>query len=117
MVSVWKDASSSRRARPRARSAATDALAAGNLSPRFYGRVQLTDERGQPFPLAKLVAGRNYIFHYPFEATPCFLLNLGKADRQQRGAEDGGRLRLPVAGRRRPEPLGRRLSPRSARTA
>ena len=58
--------------------AGQDALAAGNLSPRFYGRAQLTDGRGQPFPAAKLVTGRNYIFHYPFEATPCFLLNLGK---------------------------------------
>ena len=55
-----------------------EARAAGNLSPRFYGRVQLADERGQPVSLAKLVAGRNYIFHYPFEATPCFLLNLGR---------------------------------------
>jgi Rieske Fe-S protein len=27
---------------------------------------------------AELVASRNYIFHYPFEGTPCFLLNLGK---------------------------------------
>src|SRR5262245_7584973 len=55
-----------------------DAFAAGALSPRFYGRAQLTDEHGQAFSLAKLVVGRNYIFHYPFEATPCFLLNLGR---------------------------------------
>jgi len=27
---------------------------------------------------AQLTVGKNYIFHYPFEGTPCFLLNLGK---------------------------------------
>ena len=53
-------------------------LPAENLRPRFYARAQLTDERGQPLRAASLVSGRNYIFHYPFEATPCFLLNLGK---------------------------------------
>jgi Rieske Fe-S protein len=52
--------------------------AADDLKPRLYSRVQLTDERGQPLKAARLVAGRNYIFHYPFETTPCFLLNLGK---------------------------------------
>ena len=57
---------------------AHEALAAADLKPRLYSRVQLTDERGQPLRAAKLVAGRNYIFHYPFESTPCFLLNLGK---------------------------------------
>lgn len=57
---------------------APDALSAKDLQPRFYARVQLVDERAQPFKAARLVAGRNYIFHYPFESTPCFLLNLGK---------------------------------------
>ncbi len=55
-----------------------ETLAAKDLSPRRYSRVQLTDGRGQPLKAANLVAGRNYIFHYPFESTPCFLLNLGK---------------------------------------
>ena len=58
--------------------AAPDALAASDLRPRFYSRVQLMSDRGQPLRAADLAAGRNYIFHYPFEATPCFLLNLGK---------------------------------------
>ena len=53
-------------------------LAAEDLKPRLYGRVQLTDEHGRPLKAASLVAGRNYIFHYPFESTPCFLLDLGK---------------------------------------
>ena len=53
-------------------------LSAKDLQPRFYARAQLTNERGQPLRASSLIAGRNYIFHYPFEATPCFLLNLGK---------------------------------------
>ncbi|HKU70087.1 MAG TPA: twin-arginine translocation signal domain-containing protein [Burkholderiales bacterium] len=58
--------------------AAPDAFAASDLKPRFYSRVQLMNDRGQPLRTAELATGRNYIFHYPFEATPCFLLNLGK---------------------------------------
>jgi Rieske Fe-S protein len=58
--------------------AAPDVLPASDLKPHFYSRVQLIDDRGQPLRAADLVTGRNYIFHYPFEATPCFLLNLGK---------------------------------------
>ena len=54
-------------------------LSAQGLSPRGYAKTQLVDEAGQPLRAAKLVAGRNYIFHYPFESTPCFLLDLGKA--------------------------------------
>jgi len=57
---------------------ADDLLAAQDLSPRFYSRTQLTDEDGRPLRAASLIAGRNYIFHYPFESTPCFLLNLGR---------------------------------------
>ena len=57
---------------------ANDLFAAQDLSPRFYSRAQLTDEGGRPLRAASLVAGRNYIFHYPFESTPCFLLNLGR---------------------------------------
>jgi Rieske Fe-S protein len=56
-----------------------DALAAGKLSPRFYTRVQLADEHGRSFRASRLIPGRNYIFHYPYEATPCFLLDLGRA--------------------------------------
>jgi len=56
---------------------ANDLFAAQDLNPRFYSRTQLTDEGGRPLRAASLVAGRNYIFHYPFESTPCFLLNLG----------------------------------------
>jgi len=57
---------------------AHEVLAADGLNPRLYSRTQLTDERGQPLKASSLIAGRNYIFHYPFETTPCFLLNLGR---------------------------------------
>ena len=61
-----------------AAASANDLFAAHHLNPRFSSRTQLTDEGGRPLRAASLVAGRNYIFHYPFESTPCFLLNLGK---------------------------------------
>jgi Rieske Fe-S protein len=52
-------------------------LLAANVKPRFYARTRLVDTRGQPFKPAQLAANTNYVFHYPFESTPCFLLNLG----------------------------------------
>lgn len=57
---------------------ANDLFAAQDLKPRFYARALLTEVGGRPLRAASLIAGRNYIFHYPFESTPCFLLNLGK---------------------------------------
>ena len=39
----------------------------------------LTNERGYAIKTASLAAQTNYVFHYPFEATPVFLLDLGKA--------------------------------------
>lgn len=57
---------------------APDVLAAQDLKPRFYARARLVDDAGQPLRAAKLAVDRNYIFHYPFEATPCFLLKLAK---------------------------------------
>jgi Rieske Fe-S protein len=57
---------------------AREALAAADLKPRLYSRALLTNEQGRPLEAASLAAGRNYIFHYPFVGTPCFLLKLGK---------------------------------------
>ena len=48
----------------------------GNLTARMYSRAKLVDERRQALRLAQLQAGRNYVFEYPFTATPCFLLRL-----------------------------------------
>jgi len=52
---------------------------AADARPRFYARAKLVDEKGAPLRAAAVPANRNLIFHYPFAATPCFLLNLGKA--------------------------------------
>ncbi len=53
-------------------------LAAPEEAPvRRYDRVQLVDPDGQPLPASRLEVGRNYVFHYPFVGTPCFLLDVG----------------------------------------
>lgn len=57
---------------------ANDLFAARDLKPHFYARAQLADGRGEPLKAASLAARRNYLFHYPYESTPCFLLNLGR---------------------------------------
>lgn len=44
----------------------------------LYSRARLVDEKGRPLRAAAIPVNRNLIFHYPFAATPCFLLNLGK---------------------------------------
>jgi arsenite oxidase small subunit len=51
---------------------------AADARPRSYSRALLTNERGDPIKATSLVAQTNYVFHYPFEATPVFLLDLGK---------------------------------------
>jgi len=45
----------------------------------FYGKAKLVDGKGAPLRAKAIPANRNFIFHYPFAATPCFLLNLGKS--------------------------------------
>jgi arsenite oxidase small subunit len=52
--------------------------APADAKPRFYSRVRLVDPDGQPLRGRELAPNRNFIFHYPFAGTPCFLLNLGK---------------------------------------
>ena len=44
----------------------------------LYAKARLVDEAGAPVRAAAIPANRNFIFHYPYAATPCFLLNLGK---------------------------------------
>ncbi len=51
---------------------------AADAKPKAYSKVVLTNERGDPFKASSLVPQANYVFHYPFEATPVFLLDLGK---------------------------------------
>jgi Rieske Fe-S protein len=60
--------------------------------PRLYRRVRLVDIHGTPIKAGALVADTNYVFQYPFAATPCFLLRLPKsaAARMSLRREDGG---------------------------
>ena len=51
---------------------------AADSQPRLYARAKLVDETGAPLRTGAVPANQNLIFHYPFAATPCFLLNLGK---------------------------------------
>lgn len=44
--------------------------------PRSYVRAQLMDIHGQPVLAGKLAFETNYVFHYPYASTPCFLLKL-----------------------------------------
>ena len=51
---------------------------AANAKPKDYARVLLVDERGDPLKAGSLRSQVNYVFNYPFEATPVFLIDLGK---------------------------------------
>lgn len=66
--------------------AASMPLLAADARPKAYSRVLLTNERGDPFKASSLAVQTNYVFHYPFEATPVFLLDLGKAALPQQTA-------------------------------
>jgi arsenite oxidase small subunit len=56
-----------------------NAAQAADAKPRTYRRAKLVDDKGVPIRLAELKPGQNYVFDYPFESTPCFLLNLGRS--------------------------------------
>lgn len=47
----------------------------------LYAKARLVDEEGAPLRASAIPRDRNFIFHYPYAATPCFLLNLSKAVR------------------------------------
>jgi len=53
-------------------------LALAETAPRLYERTRLVDIHGAPLKASSVAAETNYLFHYPFVSTPCFLLNLGK---------------------------------------
>jgi Rieske Fe-S protein len=57
---------------------ASPAAVAADSQPRFYARAKLVDEKGSPLRAKAIPPNQNLVFHYPFAATPCFLLNLGK---------------------------------------
>lgn len=60
---------------------AAPAVVAADAQPRFYSRARLVDPKGAPLRAKAIPADTNLIFHYPFAATPCFLLNLGRPAR------------------------------------
>lgn len=53
-------------------------LAAPSRPIRKFKPVLLTDAYHKPLQCEKLQAESEYIFHYPFKSTPCFLIDLGK---------------------------------------
>ena len=60
-------------------------------APRHYDRARLVDVHGAPLKARAIVAETNYLFHYPFVGTPCFLHNLGRpvADTATLRRDDG----------------------------
>jgi len=55
-------------------------LAAGASAPaKAYARTRLVSATGKPLKASTLVTGENYLFHYPYVGTPCFLLRLTNA--------------------------------------
>jgi Rieske Fe-S protein len=53
-----------------------DARAQGE--PRRYARARLLDVHGQPIRARDLAADTNYVFQYPYAATPCLLVKLSR---------------------------------------
>jgi len=53
-------------------------VVAADARPQFYQRAKLVDHKGAPLRTKAIPANANLIFHYPYAATPCFLLNLGR---------------------------------------
>lgn len=72
-------------------SANPQVLAQPKANRRNYKRVSLVDTNGRPLTCSQLQEGENYLFHYPFISTPCFLINLGKVEIQptELKTEDG----------------------------
>jgi len=59
--------------------ASPELIAQSDQEYRRYHRVALSDTRsGQPVRASSLEVGETYLFHYPFVATPCFLIDLGR---------------------------------------
>jgi Rieske Fe-S protein len=72
---------------------ATLAQAQSSLNPARRARLVTPD--GKPVTPASLEVGKNYVFHYPYVATPCFLVDLGKpvVGDEELKTEDGHRYR------------------------
>ena len=55
---------------------ASDRHAWADAPPRWYARARLVDIHGRNVRSTDLAPDTNYVFHYPFVATPCLLLRL-----------------------------------------
>lgn len=64
---------------------------AAEVRARDYARVRLLGSDGRPLSAAALEPGVCHVFHYPFPATPCFLLDIGQSVEGRNGlrTEDG----------------------------
>ena len=51
---------------------------AAQAKPHAYPRALLVDMHGDPLKASSIKPLTNYVFHYPYEATPVFLLDLDK---------------------------------------
>ncbi|MGB7300447.1 MAG: (2Fe-2S)-binding protein [Burkholderiaceae bacterium] len=58
--------------------AANPVIAAAAGPAKKFAPSLLTDVDGAPLHPDNLQSGTEYIFHYPFRSTPCFLVDLGK---------------------------------------
>ena len=74
-----------------------DGRAAITTNFKRYERARLVDAGGAPLRARTLVAQRNYVFFYPYQATPCFLLNLDKqlTDKSSLKTANGGTYDWP----------------------
>ena len=52
--------------------------APADAAPHFYAKTRLVDIHGDSIRIGALPAETNFVFHYPFAATPCFLLKLDR---------------------------------------
>ena len=69
------------------------AASAAGLTPARPAR--LVDAGGRSLSAGDLEVGRSYVFHYPYLATPCFLIDLGEpvVEKTALKTEDGERYR------------------------
>jgi arsenite oxidase small subunit len=52
--------------------------ARADTPPRLYARTRLFDVHGRPIRMRDLAADTNYVFQYPYAATPCLLVKLSR---------------------------------------
>jgi arsenite oxidase small subunit len=49
-----------------------------DATPHYYAKTRLVDIHGNPIRAGNLAEDTNFVFHYPYAATPCFLLKLAR---------------------------------------